>query len=1056
MARINPDKLAKNFNVRSSKFGQLEVFWDLPVSFVDGEEIVVARRKDAFPVEIRNRNYEDRYTDVAQIEVFRGAPIYCSHLLVSENQLIVAGDNSFSPASVSEFERDSKLVGRLIRDSIGQVFRITANTESILTLENISTNPAKQVQAVDGAFVILADYAKSVRSSQSLELLPDAFTLKVASNSFILGDKITINNTVELNYGTEWAAGATTADTARNIRAAIIASGVLYSVEVYDNVLLIEKNTELTLAASSNTLSAVVREYAAAEGLIFIPNNVLSTNEVRHLAIQDGDVINSFIKSNSGKLISLYEDTLIPQAGISILSSHNNTYPSAFIDNYKSYLDALTKRGRGLEADTFYYYTAFTSPITNVNVMSNEVTDGGEDLTPYTVDKISSYYVRVFYEGIVYLNPLGDTFSYIDGTGVISYQGSPDLTTSGIQTGDLFADENGERHTIISVANLNIGEISVAPLSNISTTIRNQLHGSVVRANVPANFGSVQVNDTFKDIAGNSFPIVATSAFPLSGLSTPPGNAFDVIQGLVDELIELNTFLIPFSYNPIEGKIQYGERPITQNSLLSGFTYNSVSGLIQYLTGIDLNDVEINDYFVDGADNKFKILAVNPAANQLTLDDLLIIDNTILSRRSGSVVRVEPFVDTEGNYLIDLSAVQQFDLFKTNSKSTYAISEANAIDAYLIIQSGLDSISTEVSSEFDASVIRRGSDVAWIGFNGEFTPTLVDIAQGGVRRYNSVTNTQYALFSNALSTQAFAIHADDRKMGKLLYDSFPTIFRTSDTSNDLEALMEVFGHEFNDLYALITKYELQNADIITPRVLQSASQNNGFSLVSENLGIDTRRRVMRDLISCYKLKGNRDGIARFIKVLTTWDITNGTGDTRGAIIDDTPDTVGLRFYSSSLGSLNTNLVDTLNVQSPPAGRFYKGVPGLALPGFFNVKEVIIELPNVALEIGLSSNLTYFEGNTILSDNTANFGQDNSLVGCFIIPNEGSPNDFYEITANTSNTVTVNGSIPLASLGAKYVIISPLNLTRFVALSKELPKFMPYNTVAIFNFTILTI
>ena len=266
----------------------------------------------------------------------------------------------------------------------------------------------------------------------------------------------------------------------------------------------------------------------------------------------------------------------------------------------------------------------------------------------------------------------------------------------------------------------------------------------------------------------------------------------------------------------------------------------------------------------------------------------------------------------------------------------------------------------------------------------------------------------------------------------------------------------MFGHEFNVLYALITKYELQNPSVLTPGVLETASQNAGFELVSESLGIDTRRRVMRDIISCYKLKGNRDGIAKFIKVLTTWDITNGTGDTRGAIVDDIPEVVGLRFYSASLGGLNTNLVDTGDVQSPPAGRFVKGVPGLALPGFFQVREVIIELPNVALHIGDSNNLTSFEGNTVLSDVNADFGLNNSLVGCFVIPNEGSPNDFYQIIENDNASITVAGNIPISNLGAKYVILSPLNLTRFVAVSKDIVKFMPYNTVAVFNFTIKTI
>lgn len=1056
MARINPDKLARNFIVNSSKFGQLEAHWDIPVAFEDGEEIVVCRRKDAFPVEIRNRNFEDRYTDVAQVEVFRGSPLYCSHLVVSDFTLIIAMDNSFTPSSVTEFQRDSKLIGRLIRDSIGQVFRITANTETELTVENIATNPNKQVQPVEGAFIMLADYTKVSTTTRTIKLLADSLTIKVASNSFLAGDKITINNVTDLTYGVEWSAGATTDETARNIREAIIASGILYGVEVYGDALLVEKKTELTLATTSNTLSLVVRNYAVAEGLIFVDTNLFTDNEIRYLAIQDADANNYIVKSNSGKAITLYEEVAITEGDFSVLSSFNNTYTTGFIDNYKSYLDALTKSGSGLEPDTFYYYTAFTIPVTSINIMSNELNDGDENITPYTIDKLASYYVRVFYESIVYLNPVDGTFTYSDGSGLISYDGAPDLTVFSIQVGDLIADSTGKRYSITSIVNANIGEVSVAPLSGVSTEVLNQLHGSITRAAVPANFSSVLVGDTFKDLAGNSFTISGTSLNPLPLLTTPPGNSFDVIQGLIDKLIVANNYLVPYTYNPADGHVQYGEQYITQNNLLSDYTYTSLSGLIQYTTAIDLNNVKINQFFVDGSNNQFLILAVNPQLQQLTIATGQTVDNTVLNRRSGSVITIPGYLDVEGNYLIDLTKVLKFDLLKTNTKAVYPIDEIDAVNAFLVVAPNLDSLATLVENEFDGSVVRRGADVSWIGFNNELEPTLEDIAQGGVKRYNSVTNYQFAVFSNPLSTQSFGIHAKDRKFGKLLYDSFPNSFRVTDVTDDLQDLMEVFGHEFNDLYALITTYELQNASIITPSVLQTASQNSGFQLVSDNLGIDTRRRVMRDLIPCYKLKGNREGIAKFIKVITTWDITNGTGDTRGAIIDDTPATVGLRFYSPSLGSLNTRLVDTLNVKSPPAGRFFKGVPGLALPGFFEVKEVIINLPNVALEIGNSTNLSYYQGTSILSDGIADFGQINSLIGCFLIPNEGNPNDFYEITSNTSNTLTVNGTIPNTILGAKYVVLSPLNLARFTTLETDIVNFMPWDTIASFNFTIQTI
>jgi len=127
---IHPNKLVRDFEVNTSVVGELRLYWDSPRALSEGEELVVVRRKDAFPVEIRNRNFEDRYTDVAQVEVFRGSPIHASRLIPNgPNTLLVAGDNSFSPA-MSELERDNKYTVILIRDSHSQVFRITGNNET--------------------------------------------------------------------------------------------------------------------------------------------------------------------------------------------------------------------------------------------------------------------------------------------------------------------------------------------------------------------------------------------------------------------------------------------------------------------------------------------------------------------------------------------------------------------------------------------------------------------------------------------------------------------------------------------------------------------------------------------------------------------------------------------------------------------------------------------------------------------------------------------------------------------------------------------------------------
>jgi hypothetical protein len=158
--------------------------------------------------------------------------------------------------------------------------------------------------------------------------------------------------------------------------------------------------------------------------------------------------------------------------------------------------------------------------------------------------------------------------------------------------------------------------------------------------------------------------------------------------------------------------------------------------------------------------------------------------------------------------------------------------------------------------------------------------------------------------------------------------------------------------------------------------------------------------------------------------------------------------------------LNTEIVDTIDPSSPPAGRFVRGIPGVNLDGFFNIVEILIELPNVAMFVGQSTNLTYFSGGTIIQatieDTSTDFGNPNSLKGCFLIPIEGSPNDYYEIIANTNDTLTIDGVIPQGLVGSKYVVLSPLNLNRFVALQTTISEQLSHRAVPIFSFTVKSI
>jgi hypothetical protein len=304
---------------------------------------------------------------------------------------------------MSELERDNKYSGRLIRDELSQVFRITSNNENEIFYESISTNPDNQVTPVEGAFVILADFAKDRRAVQTLSLLDNSNTLSIITNSFLIGDTVILNNVVTLTYGVDWIAGVTADETAGNLRAAMAASGVKYLYTQFGNTILIERGTELVLSVRSSNPNAEVLDYGAANGKLFV-NPCLSINEIRNLVIQDGDLNFSHVKSNSGKYIELYTDSLAPAADINILDSHNNTFPSGFIDKYKSQVEAIRKVGTGLEGDVFYYYTAFTTPITSLSVTYNEEDLYGENPLPYTIDKVAPYYVRVFYESLVYVN----------------------------------------------------------------------------------------------------------------------------------------------------------------------------------------------------------------------------------------------------------------------------------------------------------------------------------------------------------------------------------------------------------------------------------------------------------------------------------------------------------------------------------------------------------------------------------------------------------------------------------------------------------------------------
>jgi hypothetical protein len=306
-------------------------------------------------------------------------------------------------------------------------------------------------------------------------------------------------------------------------------------------------------------------------------------------------------------------------------------------------------------------------------------------------------------------------------------------------------------------------------------------------------------------------------------------------------------------------------------------------------------------------------------------------------------------------------------------------------------------------------------------------------------------------YSNNISTQAYGLSVEDKDFGTILYNLWPGVFRDLDATEDLQDLMQVFGFQFNILHSLVQTYKLQDADNILVSALLPLSEQTGLPSIGYSIGADTLRRIARNMLTCWKLKGTKEGIAVFIREITTWDVTNGTADFSNAIQDFLPNVEALRFFDPNLGILNTRI--TKSDPFVKGGRFVKLLPGIVIPGFFTFREFVVTLPNIALYIGESTGFSVNNGTTTMTDIHNNFGANNSLVGNFLLPNTEEVNDIFEIIANTSTSITVRGTINNIAPGGSYAVLSPLNTNRFIILNKLLPAYIPVDTKAGFLFTI---
>lgn len=471
---------------------------------------------------------------------------------------------------------------------------------------------------------------------------------------------------------------------------------------------------------------------------------------------------------------------------------------------------------------------------------------------------------------------------------------------------------------------------------------------------------------------------------------------------------------IPFVIrNNTNSTLYFYEKYNFSNASFVPFTYTTLTGVIQFASAVNLSSVVAGNLFVDSLGVKYPIISVNDGLDQLVIATGQTVGvATPTDYKQGSVVLNEvPVIGTGMGILTN---------FKNGTVIPFIDTYKNDSEALARTGTGL-------------------LDNQFYYYTSFTKPTATNVAQA-----------EFAVIDSGVATQSSAISTKNRDFGKVLYNYWPSLYRELDVTEDLQDLMEVFAFQFGEIHAIIDTYRLQDTHTVFATALAALADQTGLPSVGYAIGVDTLRRIAADMIRAWHLKGSKEGIALFIKILTTWDITGGTGDSNSSIIDFLPNVAALRFFDANLGSTNTRLTQSSPFVS--GGRFAKSLPGIVIPGFFTFREFVVDIPSVALFVGSTTNFTVSSGTTIVSDGSANFGATNSLVGNFLLPNQQEINDIFQIIANTSTSITVRGVVENKNIGGEYAILSPLNANRFIIMTKLMSQYAPFGTKPGYKFT----
>ncbi len=152
-----------------------------------------------------------------------------------------------------------------------------------------------------------------------------------------------------------------------------------------------------------------------------------------------------------------------------------------------------------------------------------------------------------------------------------------------------------------------------------------------------------------------------------------------------------NTWTITSFGGGITGDSVTLEIPKFLNVTKVAYTYNSSTGVIQFASPVSLPaSASATDYFLDGAGNKFSILGVSNALDQVTLDPNLTIDAGVAELPSGSIYGLDVFEFGDGSLSVGVDV---------NTTATNLAARINAVSgAFVTAAAVTDTVTIEADN----------------------------------------------------------------------------------------------------------------------------------------------------------------------------------------------------------------------------------------------------------------------------------------------------------------------------------------------------------------------